>query len=89
MGGKKSFKLRYDAAFTLTFCIVSFLVLILSQVVLKNSNLVQKIFSLPGTLSKSVSVDATETSKIIQTESVFDFKNPFHYVRLSWYIFRS
>ncbi|MDE7291536.1 MAG: rhomboid family intramembrane serine protease [Treponemataceae bacterium] len=86
MGGRKSFKLRYDAAFTLTFCIVSFLVLILSQTVLKNLNLVQKIFSLPGTLSKSVSVDA---SQIIQTESVFDFKNPFHYVRLILYIFGS
>lgn len=86
MGGRKSFKLRYDAAFTLTFCIVSFLVLILSQTVLKNLNLVQKIFSLPGTVSKSVSVDA---SQIIQTESVFDFKNPFHYARLILYIFGS
>lgn len=89
MGGKKNFRLRYDAAFTLTFCIVSFLVLILSQTILKNLNLVQKIFSLPGTLSKSMSVDAIEASQIIQTESVFDFKNPFHYVRLVLYIFGS
>lgn len=89
MGGKKSFKLRYDAAITLTFCIVSFLVLICDQVVLKNLNLVQKIFSLPGTLSKSVSVDMTEASQIIQTEGVFDFKNPVHYARLLLYIFGS
>lgn len=91
MGGKKSLALRYDAAVILTFCFVSFFVLVLDEFVLKNSFIVQKFFSLPGTLSKSAAALSEQLSealdKPIQNEGVFNFQNPIHYLRLFFYLF--
>lgn len=91
MGGKKSLALRYDAAVILTFCLVSFFVLVLDEFALKNSLIVQTFFSLPGTLSKSaaeLSAQLSETlDKPVQNEGVFNFQNPVHYLRLFFYLF--
>lgn len=91
MGGKKSLALRYDAAVVLTLCLVSFFVLVLDEFALKNSFIVQKFFSLPGTLSKSAAELSAQLSeaidKPIQNEGVFNFQNPIHYLRLFFYLF--
>ncbi len=63
----KKFKVVYNAPFTLTFCLICTVILLLDQTILSKADIMNNIFSVPGNAKSKIP---------------FDIKIPFNFARL-------